>query len=199
MEAVSTSHWKSLEQASWAAFLLAGVLWLCNTVFLGFTLVVGFPILPPGLVHPLLTVSGLLAAMVGLLGFYPGVAGQTPRLARVSAGLIAVAGVGMSIELVWFVTAELLNQPDPFVGIGILSFYAAVLFFILFGIVSARTGVPPRTVSLLVLAIPATILASFFLVPGVYGGRSPDWASLAIGTVMSVLGLAIGYLLATDT
>jgi hypothetical protein len=50
-----------------------------------------------------------------------------------------------------------------------------------------------------VLGLPATIVGSVFLVFVVYGGDSPDWTSPATGILMSVLLLAIGYGLRTDS
>lgn len=115
----------------------------------------------PGAVNPFLYISGVVAAIVGLLGLYPSLGRRTPRLARISAGLAVLAGIAISVLLVGFVTVTLLNQPDPPGALLILSILVAVLGFILFGIASVRTGVPSRTVGLLVLAIPATLVGAF--------------------------------------
>lgn len=199
MSIVSTRRGGSLEQWSPTVFLVAGVLWLVDTVLLSIEHFAGVSILgTPGAVNPVLYVSGLVAAIIGLLGFYPRLADRTPRLARISAGLVAVAGAAISIQLVWFVIATLLNQPDPPGGPLMLSILVAALGFILFGIATLRTGVPSRAVGLLLLAVPAALLGGFLLVFVIYGGNSPDWTSPAIGIVMSVLLLVIGYLSRTE-
>lgn len=196
---VSTQRWKSLEERRAMAFLVAGVLWLADTVLLGIELFTGVSILgTPGTVNPILYMSGLVAAIVGLLGFYPELAGRTPRLARISAVLVAVAGVAISVLLVWLVTVTLLGQPDPPGVLLILSLLVVVLGFILFGIASVQTGVPSRTVGFLVLAIPTTLFAGLVLGYVLYSGDSPDWTSPAIGVVMSLLLLAIGVLLRSE-
>jgi hypothetical protein len=198
-ETTTTTRWGTLERWSATAFLTAGVLWLLDTVLLGIELFAGVSILgTPGAVNPVLYISGLVAGIVGLLGLYPGLAGRTPRLARVSAGLVALAGVGISVLLVWFITVTLLNQPDPPGVLLILSILVAALGIIMLGIASVRTGVPSRAVGLLVLAIPATLVGGLLLVYVGYGGDSPDWTSPAIGIVMAVLLLAIGYRLRTE-
>lgn len=195
----ATAQWGALEEWSSTAFLVGGILWLIDTGLLGLELFIGVSILgTPGMVNPLLYLSGLVAAIVGLLGFYPALASWMPRLARVSAGLVSIAGIAILVLLMWFVTSDFLNQPDPPVVLLLLSLLVVVLGFILFGFASIRTNVPSRTVGLLVLAIPAIL---FVLIVGtaVSGGDAPDWASPAIGGVMSVLLLAIGYQLRSES
>lgn len=194
MAFVNKKQWRLLETWSPAAFLVAGVLWLVDTVLLSIELFTGVSILgTPGAVNAVLYISGLVTAIVGLLGFYPGLAGRTPRLARVGAGIVGIAGIAISVFLAWFVAVTLLNKPDPPGAPFILSLLVATLGILLLGIASIRAGIPSRTVGLLVLAIPATLLGGILLVYVVYGGSSPDWTSPVIGIFMSVLLLAIGY------
>lgn len=193
-----TSRWGTLERWSATAFFTAGVLWLLDTVLLGIELFAGVSILgTPGAVNPVLYVSGVVAAIVGLLGLYPSLGRRTPRLARVSAGLVAVAGIGIFVLLAWFVTVTLLNQPDPPFILLLLAILLVVLGFILFGIASLRTSIPSRTVGLLILGIP-TALFVLVLAYVVSGGDPPEWTSPVIGIVMSALLLAIGYRLGTE-
>jgi hypothetical protein len=170
-----TKRWDSFERWSATAFLTAGVLWLLDTVLLGIELFAGVSILgTPGPLNPVLYVSGVVAAIVGLLGLYPGLSGRMPRLARISAGLVVVAGAATVVLLVWFVTVTLLNRPDPPGVLLILSILVAALGLLLFGIAGVRTGVPSRAVGLLVLAIPVTLVGGLLLVYVGYGGDSPD-------------------------
>jgi hypothetical protein len=194
----SMMPWDSLETRRATAFLIAGGLWLADTILLSIELFAGISILgTPGAVNPVLFISGTVAAIVGMLGLYPELADWTPRLARVSAGLVAVAGVAIGVILVWFVTVTLLNRPDPPGALLILSLLVAALGFILFGIAAVRTDVPSRTDGVLVLGLPATIVGGVFLAFVVYGGDSPDWTSPAIGLAMSALLLSIGVRLRT--
>lgn len=198
-ETTTSTRWDTLERWSATVFLAAGVLWLLDTVLLAIELFADVSILgTPGPVNPVLYISGVVAAIVGLLGVFPSLDEQTPRLARISAGLVAVAGIALVVLLAWFVTVTLLNQSDPPGALLILSLLVAVMGFLLFGIASVRTGVPSRTVGLFMLAIPATLLGGLLLVYVGYGGNSPDWTSPVIGILMSVFLLAIGYRLRTE-
>lgn len=192
----NAAWWGMLEERSPMVFLLAGLLWLADTTLLSIELFTGISILgTPGPVNPLLYISGLVAAIVGLLGFYPALARRSPRVAGVSAALLGIAGVAITVILVWFVVVTLLNRPDPPGALLFLGIFVAAVGFILIGIASIRSGIPSGTVGLLVLAIPATLIGSIILVFGIYGGNSPDWTSPATGVVISVLLLAIWYLL----
>ncbi|MFC7007381.1 hypothetical protein [Halalkalicoccus salilacus] len=88
--------WGSLERRSATAFLVAGALLVVFAVLLGVEAFMGRSA-PEDLFGP----AGFLVAMVGLLGLYPTLVDQTPKLARVAAGFAAVAAVG------WFVITGL--------------------------------------------------------------------------------------------
>lgn len=196
----NAAWWGMLEEWSPMAFLVGGLLWLADTTLLSIELISGISILgTPGPVNPLLYISGLVVAIVGLLGFFPSLARRAPRLVRISATILGFAGVVITTVLVWFVVVTLLNQPDPPGALLFQGIFVAAVGFILFGIISIRSGIPSRTVGLLVLAIPATLIGSIILVFGIYGGDSPDWTSPATGVVISVFLLAIWYLLQSDS
>jgi len=187
------SPWESLEPRSATAFFVGGLLWLLDTTLLGAELFAGVSVLgTPGPLNPTLYISGTIAACVGLLGFYPGVADRAPWTARVSGGVVGVAGAAVLSLLLWFVAATISNQPDPPFVLLILGILGVALGFVLFGIAGVRTGVPSRTVGLLLLAVVATIVGWLALGLVVYGGTPPDWTSPAVGVVMSGLLLVIG-------
>jgi hypothetical protein len=63
--------WGSLENRRGTAFLVAGLLWLADTTLLGLELVAGLSVLGTrGPVNAILYMTRLVAAIVGLLGFY---------------------------------------------------------------------------------------------------------------------------------
>lgn len=191
--------WDTLENKRATAFLVAGLLWLVDTILLGLELFAGVSVLGTrGPVNPLLYMSGLLAAIVGLLGLYPELASRSPRLARVGAGVIAVAGIVIPILLAWLVVGALLNQPGPAAPLGILFFVVVALGFILFGISSIWTGVPSRVAGLLLLAIPTAIFVWITAGFVVYGGAVPVWMAPTIAAVITVILLAIGTHLRTE-
>lgn len=191
--------WDLLENRRATAFLIAGLLWLVDTTLLFLDTFADVSVLGTrGPVNPVLYVSGLVVAMVGLLGFYPGLVNRTRRLARLSAGVIAVAGIAWPILLAWVVVATLLNLPGPPVFSGIMMFVVLALGFILFGIASVRTGVPSRVAGILVLAIPTAIVGWITLGFAVYGGDVPPWMAPTIAGVVTVLLLAIGVRLHTE-
>lgn len=197
-ESIEQRH-KTVEQWSSTAFLIAGFLWLLDTVLLGVELVTAISILgTPGAINGVLYISGTVIAIVGLLGLFPRLAGHTPRLARISATLVAVASVAITSFLIWFIIDTPLKLHSPPEVLFLLGILVATLGFLLFGIASVKTEVPSRTVGYLVLGIPATLLGGILLVYVGYGGNSPDWTSPAIGVLMAAFLLAIGYGLRTQ-
>lgn len=185
--------WDALENRRATAFLSAGVLWLADTTLLGLELFADLSLLGTrGPVNAILYMTGLVAAIIGLLGFYPGVARRTRRLALVSVGITAVAGIVVPTFLMWFLAGTFLNVPGPGVPLGLLMFVVVALGFTLFGIASIRTGEPSRAAGMLVLAIPTAIFAWLAVGIVVYSGDVPAWMSPAIGAVMTVLLFAIG-------
>ena len=193
------SRWTSLETKSSTAFLVGGLLWVLDTMLLGIELFAGVSILgTPGPVNPILYVSGTIVACIGLLGFYPELADRAPWTARVSAGVVAIAGTALSLLLVWFITANILNQPDPPGALLVLSMLGVALSFVLFGVAGVWTGVPSRMIGFLLLGVVATIIGGIVLVYVIFGGNSPDWTSPAIGAGVSVILLMVSSLLRSD-
>jgi hypothetical protein len=112
--------------------------------------------------HSTLGPGGFFVGFVGLFGLYPALAADSPRLARVAAAVaalplvgwfvIAAAGVGSAAGVLPGASAIL---PGPVL---VLVFPATILAYLLFAATSLRTGVPSRTVGVLLLAPAATFL-----------------------------------------
>lgn len=199
MSQAGTGLWLTLEEGRAKAFLLAGALWVIDTVLLGIELLAGVSIFgTPGPLNPVLYISGTVAACVGLLGFYPSLAEQARSATRISAGIVGIAGAALAVVLVWFVITTVLNQPDPPAALLILSILGVTLGIVCFGILGVWTGIPSRVVGVLLLGIVATLIGGLVLVYVVYGGDSPEWTSPAIGVGVSTCLLLLGVLLRSD-
>lgn len=190
------SPWNSLENWRTAAFVIAGVLFLGNTIHEGiarYTTMLGEPTFLNFVVY----VSALVISLVGLLGFYPQLAERVPRLARLSAGVVAVAGGAMTVLLLWATATTVLNRSMP---PGILLFVligASVLGFVLFGVASIRARSPSRLIGVLVLTFVASWTLGLGLAGVFYGGDPPDWIPVALNGASAVILLSIGYNLRT--
>lgn len=186
----STAHLGWFDRWSATAFLVAGVALLVNFVLLVFERFGGAS--TPGVVGNVLVLSALVAAAVGLLGLYPRLADHTPRLALVSAAAAAVAGVSFLVLFAWVVPARLLDQPLP-PGVLLVGAVAVMFWgFLLFGVASLWTGVPSRTVGMLLLAVVGILLA-YLGGQAVYGGDAPAWVSPAVTGLLALVTLALGY------
>ncbi len=193
MKTTGPTWWGLLEHRRAMAFLGGGVLRLTDTTLLVVELVAGVSILgTPGPLNPILYTCGTIAACVGLLGFYPPLADRAPWTARVSGAIVTIAGTTLSLLLVWFIAVNLLNQPDPPFAALILSIIGVAFGFVLFGVGGVGTGVPSRTVGVLLLAVVATLVGWIALGVVVYRGAPPAWTSPAVGAVLSVLLIVIG-------
>lgn len=188
-----TTRWRSLERLSPTLFLIAGGLFFLNTVHEGIARYTA--LFEVGFLNAVVYQSALVGMLIGLLGLYPQLVDQTPRLARLSAVVAAVAGVSTVVLLFWASITQLLNQPLPPGALLIATVALIVLGVLLFCLASLRTMVPSRPVSLLLLVFVATWIGGIGAVFVVYGGDAPDWAPVFINGTSFVILLAIGYLL----
>lgn len=190
------SRWDALERWSPAAFLAAGGLWAIDTSFNVLELVAGTSF--PGIVFLVFILSSLLVTIVGVLGFYPGLADRGSRLGLAGAVLVGVAGITIVVVLGWGVIASLLNQPLPPGGLAAVIVLLIVFGMLLLGVASVRSASPSRIAGLLVLVLVATWLVWLAGIAGVLGGN-PEWSSAAFGAVLSIVTLAIGIHLRTGS
>lgn len=196
MSRVITTHWESLEQWSATAFLIAGGLWAIDTAVNILELVLAASV--PGVVFLVFISSSLLLTVVGALGFYPGLADRGSRLGLGGAVLVGVAGITILVVLGWGIIAALVNLPLPPFGLLAVIVVLLVAGMLLFGIACVRTAVPSRSVGLLALALVATWVVWLAGVAG-FLGENPEWSPAAFGVVLTVITLAIGYRLSTES
>lgn len=188
--------WNSLENWRTAAFVVAGVLFLGNTIHEGiarYTTILGEPTFLNFVVY----VSAMIISLVGLLGFYPQLAERVPRLARLSAGVVAVAGGAMTVLLLWATASTVLNRSMPPGVLPYVLIGAIVLGFVLFGVASIRARSPSRFIGVLVLTFVASWTLGLGLAGAIYGGDPPDWIPVFLNGASAVILLSIGYNLRT--
>jgi hypothetical protein len=193
-DAESTVPWHSLEQWRSTAFLIAGGL------ILGFVASNGVEAFtaaqPPTWVNTLFVAPALVAATVGLLGFYPLLTDQVPRLALASAAVVTVAGTA-AIALFVVVTANglIAGLQLPFLPIYFLTLLTTILGFVLVGVGSLWTSVPSRTVGLLVLGPPTVNIIMILTAPM----NPPQWSAFLISAMWCGAVLAIGVALRSSS
>jgi hypothetical protein len=188
-----------LEQWTDTVFLAAGVSWLGATVFLIINRFLG-GIGTIGLVlEAVFYVSALMGLAVGLLGFYSRVNEQSPRLALVGVAAAALAVLGFVGMLVWSVLGIVLAAVSlPADGLFFLLLILLVIGFLVFGEISVQSGVPSRTVGVLLLGIVAAFVG-FLAASAFVGTDPPDWLPAIGGGIFTVITLAIGYVLRTES
>lgn len=192
----STGRWKSLEQRSAPAFLVAGVLFLiaaANNSIPFFD--EGYD---PAVISPPLLLIGLLVAFIGAAGLYPKLREQASRLARLGLAVIVLSTVGVIVLFVWGVAnlGGMAPEPAPSVALGTLALM--IIAFALVGVTVLRTDAYPRRVGILLIT-EAVALISVFAVPALlYQGEAPQWFAPAIEAIQALLLLGVGDTLRRD-
>lgn len=104
--------------------------------------------------------GGLALSLVGLLALYPALSAGMPKLAKAGATCIVVGTVSFAVALPTLGVGLAVNAvvglglPVEIIGILFLPGYlGAVLGYLLFGIASMWTGVPSRSVGVLLLVL----------------------------------------------
>ena len=188
------SRWQSLERWSPRAFLVAGAF---LTVFAALVAldVFGGVNTPQALV----AIPGLVAGIVGLFGLYPPLADEDSRFALGGVVALSIAVVGLVALLLWVASLtamygiDSVKPPRPVILSTIL---LTILGYALIGIASVRQAVPSRTVGLLVLVPPGTLVL-MVSTNILSGGNPPEWTAFVFSTMQAVAHLSIGYLLWT--
>lgn len=189
-----TVPWNSLEQWRSTAFLIAGGL------VLGFVASNGVEAFtaaqPPTWVNTLFVSPALVAAAVGLLGFYPLLADRVPRLALASATVVTVAGTAaLALFVVVIANGLVAGLQLPFLPVYFLTLLTTILGFVLVGVGSLWASVPSRAVGLLVLGPPTVNIIMIVTAPM----NPPQWSTFLISAMWSGTVLAIGVALRTSS
>lgn len=200
MPVVHTRVEERLERWSGTAFLLAGGLFFVSPMAKG--LVILTDTSPQVWLVALLVFSGLSVSLVGLLGFYPRLADQTPRLSLAGAVATVIAGAVTLVVFAWMMGIHLLPEFTQVSGLAtppVSVFLALILSlgtaFTLFGIASLWSGVPSRSAGrfLLALASPWILL----LVGHSVFSSLPVWLSIALYGLIPMVMLLLGHHLRT--
>lgn len=187
-----------------AAFIVGGIGILGTTVVASLNIAGVMPSTPRLAMGPLL--FGLWFVFGGLIGLYPRVAHQSPRLSTgglwTSGGAwVAWTGTLSAAVLVDLTSERTLADPGSW-GPPLLAgaFVLAVLSFLAYGIASARSATPSRTVGFLLLIPVAALLGqAVLLVSKIVTGEVVAVLQLGFGAVTAIVLFAVGYLLRGDT
>lgn len=192
--------WDSFERRSATAFLVAGGLMVVFWALVA--LEVFMDISSP---QALVAMPALVATFVGLLGLYPMLTDQSPRLARAGVGILAIATVGLVVIFAWILAANLLPQvtgidvpaqpPSIFIMLTVSGYVITVLSF---AVASLWTAVPSRTVGFLLF----TLVGVFALpvIAGLLWGEYPrEWMAVVVSGWQAAAMLGIGYTLRLES
>lgn len=198
MAILDTRRWESLEGWSATAFLVAGVLFLVNVGILAILGGVADMLSLSRELGQVFVGAGWTAALIGLLGLYPGLADRSRWLARAGAACAAIGTVvfaAMAVVMFVFVTGIVNGDFATLVPIFLPGvFVGSVLGFVLFAAASLRAGVHSRAFGVLLL-IPAVIVVTNILVGA--NGMGSLLSTIGIVVALVVVHSTIGYLLRT--
>lgn len=191
--------WGTLSQWRAKAFLAAGVLFLASPTAKALLLMTNRPL--PELVVAMFVFTGFLAALGGLLGFYPELTDQIPTHALAGA-LTTVLAAGVTVVVLgWLIVTRVLaamsylSAPGPPPELAFVSLVIAMTVgFSVVGTACLRASIPSRSVGalLLALAIPWIVILG---AGALYGSNLPIWLSLSTYGAIPVGMLATGYVL----
>lgn len=185
------------------AFIVGGI-GLLGTTVVGSLDVTGIAEAPPRLaMGPLL--FGLWFVFVGLVGLYTHVAEPSSRLSRGGFWTGSIAWVVWTGTLLAALVVDLTSErtvvnpgswgPPLLTG----AFVLALLSFLAYGIAGIRTESPSRTLGVLLLVPVAAFLGQAVLLASkIVTGEVAGALQLALGGIVAVVLIAVGYLLWTD-
>lgn len=193
MALVSAQRWQSLENWRPTLFLVAGVLFAVNVVIVASGTATGSEKMTM-LLGETFNAAAWAVALVGLLGFYPGVADRGSWQAKtgaISAGIGVVVFTALSIlSFVFYleVVDGNIGSLVPLILPGVI--IGGVLSFLFFGITSLRTDAHPRSIGILLLLPPLIVVAN--IISGAVGIESP-YLLLGVVSGLLVVMLALGF------
>lgn len=194
MESDTTTQLESLAKWSATAFLAAGVILLVDAAIVTAEIVVGIE--RANVLGQVFVGAAWTAALIGLLGLYPGLADRSRWLSRAGAvfaaiGVVVFAVLGLT-SLVYYlgIPAGEYSDVGMFFIPGVL--IGSVLGFISFSVAVLRTGAYSRTVGVLLLIPPILVVTNILRF---IAGMEAMSLTLAIVIGDALAMLAIGYVL----
>ena len=190
-----------LEQWSPIVFILAGGLALLSSSINTLDAVPGVSTQQGILVfiEGLAGFGGTLLSFVAVLGLYPILKRDAPRLARVGVGVMVLPVLFFLVELVWLSLSGVLGLPSltqtylpsPMFAFGAVFFLFAVGTTI-FGVIAVLTDALSQTIGGLLIVFA---MAWYLLIGGiaVYGFPIPVWLVALSGLMEGGSMLGIGY------
>lgn len=149
MDGVGARIGRSLESYCTEALFVAGGFWLVDTALFALDGVVAISSPDPMVVK----LAAVLASAIGLLGLYPRLADQSPRIARVGSVLLVFSGIASTVLLISTLSAGAMASitPPPTVAASV-PFVPLLLGMLLYGKVSLDGDRRSRAVGILLLA-----------------------------------------------
>ncbi len=199
MSLISTQRWESIEQRRSTLFLVAGILFGINVAIVVTVITTGVEQMTL-LLGETFNAAAWAVALVGLLGLYPGMADRSNRLARAGAVFAAIGIVVFAVlsvlSLVFYL--ELveggIENLVPLILPGVI--IGGVLSFLVFGVISLRTDIYPRSIGILLLLPPLIVIANIII--GAAGVES-SYSLLGIVSGLLLVVLAIGFRLRSSS
>ncbi|QLD86581.1 hypothetical protein HWV23_12870 [Natronomonas halophila] len=195
MGIVSKKIWGSLEQSSAWLFFLSSGLFFFNAIYELFQRLTPY-LGDTGLQNFVIYISGLVVAVVGVLGFYRRLTNQAPRLAGISLTLVAVGTGSLLTLIIWAVMMTILNQPLPPGMLIPITVGITLLGLLLFGVTILWTRTLSRTVGGLLLGFVGIWILGIATISPLISGT--EWLPVVLLVATGVFPLTIGYLLPTD-
>lgn len=193
----NSAHWRVLNRWCSTAFLVAGGLLLIATVLSA--LEVFTTLSPEGTLTGPIFFIGLIVSYVGLLGVYPKVADQSPRLALAGVVLVGLPAIMLIVLVVWGVSGHALQQvpvpPAVIPAFGMVLIVVILLFGLgiaVIGVASLRSPPVSQTIGFLLLILAATWFG-LLSATSVYGSTFPPWLDFTATGIMAVTLLAVGF------
>lgn len=193
--ATGTSRLESMERWSPKLFLLGGMLVLGSATVNGLHFFASVPL--PEAAGLVLNMAGFVVALVGVTGFYPGLAARTPRMAHLSLAIVAAGIAGIAVLAVWAGAMLTVSAPEPPPVVALLSLFLMLVGMCLFGIGILRTVASPRPTGVLLLAF-VTVLVVVFTRSVVIGGDPSNAFIVVSEGLESAALLGIGYSLSPN-
>lgn len=188
-----TKQWESLEQWSPTVYYLAGAVLVVYVGLLGYQAfvdpAVNFHDNEAGIVGPV----GFAIGFIGLLGRYPSLSSESPKLARLGAVVATVAfGGWIVIALSGLASQVGVDVPTAIQALGFLGMLGMLVGYTAFGVATLWTGTGPRSLGLLLLAPPALFV--LLIAENATTGGTATGAVL-VSSALCLAHLGLGYVL----